>query len=262
MPVAPIAAAAVGKRLSKKGRANAKDKRADRQDKRADRKEARAKRLEGRGKAGKASIVRAKANVKSEKSKENRRKSNNLKKKIAEGKTIKGRLQKAGKMVSDKVKEKGGVKEIAKNLASKTPAGKIAKKIKDNKPKRDALKKERQASRERKRAIRKDKDLTSKATQSRAPKTSAADQMAEKTMKKVDVKKEKKAAPVVAGAPGMYDSMGQGMPYYKGKISYGHNSGMKMSGYAKAGLAGKGLSMNSQQKISRHMSSAMYKKNK
>ena len=50
----------------------------------------------------------------------------------------------------------------------------------------------------------------------------------------------------------------KGMPYYKGKISYGHNSGMKMNGYARAGLAGKGLSMNSQQKISKHMSSGMY----
>ena len=44
----------------------------------------------------------------------------------------------------------------------------------------------------------------------------------------------------------------QGMPYYKGKISYGHNSGMKMAGYAKAGLAGKGLTMNTQQKLSKH----------
>ena len=32
--------------------------------------------------------------------------------------------------------------------------------------------------------------------------------------------------------------------YGKGsKISYGHYSGMKMSGYAKAGLAGKGMAM-------------------
>ena len=37
-------------------------------------------------------------------------------------------------------------------------------------------------------------------------------------------------------APGMY---GKGS-----KISYGHNSGMKMSGYAKAGLAGKGMGMH------------------
>jgi len=53
----------------------------------------------------------------------------------------------------------------------------------------------------------------------------------------------------------MSDGMSQykkGMPYYKGKISYGHNSGMKMDGYAKAGLAGKGLSMNTQQKLSKH----------
>ena len=55
-------------------------------------------------------------------------------------------------------------------------------------------------------------------------------------------------------APGMY---GKGS-----KISYGNYSGMKMSGYPKAGLAGQGLKMNSQQKISRHMSSGMYKKGK
>ncbi len=252
MPVAPIAAAAVGKRLSKKGRAQAKDKRADRQDKRADRKEARAKRLEGRGKKGKASIVRAKANVKSEKSKENRRKSKILKKKIAEGKTIKGRLKKAGKMVSDKVKEKGGVKEIAKNLASKTPAGKIAKKIKDNKPKRDALKKERQASRERKRAIRKGEGTTKAAPKKVKIESSSADKMAEKTMKKADVQKEKKAGPVVAGAPGMYQ---KGMPSYgKGmRITYGSGNTVGKPGTAKVGSGvNKGLGMIKRGNISKH----------
>ena len=55
----------------------------------------------------------------------------------------------------------------------------------------------------------------------------------------------KKGSSMYNKAPGMY---GRGS-----KISYGHNSGMKMSGYAKAGLAGKGLSQNSQQKLSKHM---------
>lgn len=256
MPVAPLAAAAVGKRLSKKGRAKAKDKRADRQEKRADRKEARAKRLEGRGKKGKASIVRAKANVKSEKAKDNRRKSKILKKKIAEGKTIKGRLKKAGKNISDKVEEKGGVKEIVKNAAKKTPAGRIAKavsdKVKANKPKRDALKKERQASRERKKQIRKGEGTT-KAPQSRTPKKAAVDKMAERTMKKVDVKKEK-TGPVVAGAPGMYD---KGMPSYgKGmRITYGSGNTVGKPGNAKVGSGvNKGLGMIKRGNISKHFS--------
>ncbi len=281
MPVAPLAAAAVGKRLSKKGRAKAKDKRADRQEKRADRKEARAKRLEGRGKKGKASIVRAKANVKSEKAKNNRKKSKILKKKIAEGKTIKGRLKKAGKAIGDKVREKGGAKEIVKRAASKTPAGRIAKavsdKVKANKPKRDALKKERQASRERKKAIRRGEGTTKAAPRKVKIESGSADKMAEKTMKKVDVKKEKKAAPVVAGAPGMYDgpgsqetpkfgSMSDGVTQYGGKkgmglygkgskISYGMGNTVGKPGTAKVGSGvNKGLGMIKRGNISKHFS--------
>ena len=211
MPVAPLAAAAVGKRLSKKGRAKAKDKRADRQEKRADRKEARAKRLEGRGKKGKASIVRAKANVKTEKASENKRKSKILKKKIAEGKTVKDRLKKAGKAIGDAVSDK----------------------VKKNKPKRDALKKERQESRQRKKAIRRGEGTT-KATPRKAKiesSGSAVDRKAETTMKKVDVKKEKKAGPVVAGAPGMYGATPDLGPMSDGMSQYGMNKpGMGMYG--------------------------------
>ena len=269
MPVAPLAAAAAAKRLSKKGRAKAKDRRADRQEKRAQKKEERAKRLEGRGKKGKAEIVRAKANVKTKKAEENKRKSKILKKKIAEGKTVKGRLGKFGRSIGDKIKEKGGAKEIVKRAASKTPAGRIAKaisdKVKANKPKRDALKKERQASRERKKAIRRGEGTT-KAPQSRTPKKAAVDKMAETTMKKVDVKKEKKAAPVVAGAPGMYDgpggqetpklgSMSDGMSqpgmgmYGKGsKISYGMGNTVGKPGNAKIGT---GVNKNSSAMVQR-----------
>ena len=250
MAVGIIAAAKVAKRVSKKGRAEAKEKKAVKLDKKAERKNNRADRLAkraekkmGQGKMGKAAKlmgkskkVEGKADIKTGKAIQKREKAGKLNEKIDAGKTVKGRLQKAGKMVSDKVKEKGGVKEIAKNLASKTPAGKIAKKIKDNKPKRDALKNERQDSRARKRAIRKGEGTTEAAPKKVKIESSSV--------------KEKKAEPVVAGAPGMYNKTG--MPYYKGKISYGHHSGMKMSGYAKAGLAGKGLSMNSQQKLSKH----------
>jgi len=62
----------------------------------------------------------------------------------------------------------------------------------------------------------------------------------------------------------MSDGMGQykkGMPYYKGKISYGHQSGMTMSGYKKASSAGDGFSMmNTQQKLSKHFSGGKKKK--
>lgn len=122
--------------------------------------------------------------------------------------------------VAKKVKKEGGVKKVAKNLASKTPAGKIVKKIKDNKPKREALKKERQESRGRKKEIR-------------------------------------KSGPVVAGAPGMYEGAGgqetpklgpmsDGNPLYskkpgmgmygKGsKISYGMGNTVGKPGNAKVG---------------------------
>jgi hypothetical protein len=258
MAVGLIAAGAVGKRLSKKGRAKAKDKRAKRQDKRADRKEARAKRLEGRGKAGKAGIVRSKSNTKKLKAGETRRKRDELKKKIKEGKTVGGRIKKLAGKVSDKVKEKGGVKKIAKNLASKTPAGRLAKKIKDNKPKREALKRERQASRTRKKAIRKGEGVTKAAPKKVKIESSSADKMAKKTMK-----------PVVAGSS-MYDgpggqetpklgSMSDGMSQYgkkpgmgmygKGsKISYGMGNTVGKPGNAKVGT---GVNKNSSAMVQR-----------
>ncbi len=243
MAVGVIAAAAAGKRLSKKGRAKAKDKRADRQEKRADRKVARAERLEGRGKKGKAKIVRAKGKVKSEKAGENRRKSKILKKKISEGKTIKGRLKKAGKAIGDKVKEKGGVKEMVKKAASKTPAGKIVgaikKKRKENKPKRQALRNERQESRARKKAIRKGEGTTKATPRKVKIESGSADRKAETTMKKVDVKKEK-SGPVVAGAPGMYDGPGGQEDPKLGPMSDGN--GMSQYGMQKPGMGmyGKG----------------------
>lgn len=256
--VGAIAAAAAGKRISKKGRAKAKDKRAKRQDKRADRKEARAKRLEGRGKTAKAGIIRAKADVKRKKADKNKERSAELKKKIKEGKTVGGRIKKLAGKVSDKVKEKGGVKKIAKNLASKTPAGRIAKKIKDNKPKREALKRERQASRTRKKAIRRGEGVTKAAPKKVKIESSSADKMAKKTMK-----------PVVAGSS-MYDgpggqetpklgSMSDGMSQYgkkpgmgmygKGsKISYGMGTTVGKPGNAKVGT---GVNKNSSAMVQR-----------
>jgi len=155
------------------------------------------------------------------------------------GEISKSKMKEGKKAIRKKrrgeIKER--VKETAKSMVKDTRAGKVASKIKKKveagKPKRDALKKERQASRERKKAIRKDKDLTSKAKTRTTPKTGGVDQMAEKTMKKVPTV----AAAMYGGkkAPGMY---GKGS-----KISYGHHSGMKMSSYAKAGLAGSGMAM-------------------
>ncbi len=256
--VGAIAAGAAGKRLSKKGRAKAKDKRAKRQDKRADRKEARAKRLEARGKTAKAGIMRAKANVKRKKADKNKERSAELKKKIKEGKTVGGRVKKFAGKISDKVKEKGGVKKIAKKLASKTPAGRIAKKIKDNKPKREALKRERQASRTRKKAIRRGEGVTKAAPKKVKIESSSADKMAKKTMK-----------PVVAGSS-MYDgpggqetpklgSMSDGMSQYgkkpgmgmygKGsKISYGMGTTVGKPGNAKVGT---GVNKNSSAMVQR-----------
>ncbi len=161
-----------------------------------------------------------------------------LKGKMLTGEISKSKMKEGKKAIREKRREQAGdrAKETAKSMVKNTRAGKVASKIKKKveagKPKRQALKKERQASRTRKKAIRQDKDLTSKAAPSRAPKKAAVDQMAEKTMKKV---------PTVASA--MYDSKAPGM-YGKGsRISYGHNSGMKMSGYAKAGLAGSSFPM-------------------
>ena len=285
MALPVLAAAAAGKRLSKKGRAKAKDKRAARQEKRAERKEKRADKLEAKGKGAKAAVKRAKADVKTAKAAKNKGRAAELKKKVAEGKTIKGRLKKAAGKVKDKVKEKGGVKEIAKkavkNVASKTPTGRAVKaisdKVKAGKPKRDALKQERKASRKRKKAIRAGEGTTAAKSKKAAPvvaQAGAADKMAEKTMKPAPAKYDR----VVLGgnkgdkskthsgkdyAPGMYEGPGgqetpklgrMSMGYGKGsKISYGHHSGMKMSNYAKAGLAGKGISMQtSAQTVLKH----------
>lgn len=183
--------------------------------------------------------------------KQERRSARGEKKKL-KGKMLTGEISKSDmKEGKKKIREKrrgeavDRAKETAKSMVKDTRVGKIAgkikKKVEAGKPKRDALKKERQASRERKKAIRQDKDLTSKAAQSRAPKKAKIDtpknqanQMAEKTMRKV---------PTIAAAMYGGEKAGQGM-YGKGsKISYGHHSGMKMSGYAKAGLAGKGMAM-------------------
>jgi len=285
MALPVLAAAAAGKRLSKKGRAKAKDKRAARQEKRAERKEKRADKLEAKGKGAKAAVKRAKADVKTAKAAKNKGRAAELKKKVAEGKTIKGRLKKAGKAVSDKVEKKGGVKGIVKDVASKTPTGRAVKaisdKVKAGKPKRDALKQERQASRKRKKAIRAGEGTTPAKSKKAAPvvaQAGAADKMAEKTMKPAPAKYDR----VVLGgnkgdkskthsgkdyAPGMYEGPGgqetpklgrMSMPgpgmYGKGsKISYGHHSGMKMSNYAKAGLAGKGISKGPSMILSKHM---------
>jgi len=162
-----------------------------------------------------------------------------LKGKMLTGEISKSKMKEGKKEIREKRRGEAGdrAKETAKSMVKDTRvgklAGKIKKKVEAGKPKRDALKKERQASRERKKAIRQDKDLTSKAKTKTTPKTGGVDQMAEKTMKKVPTI----AAAMYGGkkAPGMY---GKGS-----KISYGHNSGMKMSGYAKAGLAGKGMAM-------------------
>ncbi len=248
MAVGVIAAAKVAKRLSKSGRAEAKEKKAGKLDKKAERKNKRAARLEkraerkmGKGKMGKAAKlmgkakkVEGKADIKTGKAIQKREKAKKLKQKIADGKTIKGRIKKGADAVSgakdkikSKVKEKGGVKNIVKNVAKKTPAGRIASGVKK-----------------------------------------AAGKVADAGAK---IKRKTKAGVEAFKGTAMYDgpggqetpklgSMSSGMynkapgMYGKGsKISYGHNSGMKMSGYARAGLAGKGLSMNSQQKISKHM---------
>jgi len=277
MALPVLAAAAAGKRLSKKGRAKAKDKRAKRQDKRAERKMDRAKKLEEKGKGAKAAVLKAKANVKTKKAAASRERSAELKKKVSEGKTIKGRLKKAGKAVSDKVEKKGGVKGIVKDVASKTPTGRAVKaisdKVKAGKPKRDALKQERKASRKRKKAIRAGEGTTAAKSKKAAPvvaQAGAAEEMAQKTMKPVPamyggnkgdesaatkkvVKEVKADARKDYEGLGMYEGPGgqetpklgrMSMGYGKGsKISYGHHSGMKMSNYAKAGLAGKGISM-------------------
>lgn len=249
MAIAPVAGAIVAKkvakRVSKKGRAEAKEKRADKLDKkamrknrRADRKEARAAKLEEKGKGGKAaklrakaSVKRAKADVKTAKAGMKREKAGKLKEKIAAGKTIKGRVKKAKEGAAN-------LKGKAKNVATqvKQGVGQAAGKVKS---------KAQQTAMNAKAGVKK-------------------------------VKRKARAATAAFKSTAMYDGPGgqetpklgsmsdgaaqykKGMPYYKGKISYGHNSGMKMNGYARAGLAGKGLSMNSQQKISKHMSSGMY----
>jgi hypothetical protein len=249
----------------------------------------RAKKLEKKGKGAKARILKAKANVKTEKAASSRERSAELKKKVSEGKTIKGRLKKAAGKVKDKVKEKGGVKEIVKkgvkNVASKTPTGRAVKaisdKVKAGKPKRDALKQERKASRKRKKAIRAGEGTTpaksKKATV--VAQTGAPDKMAEKTMKPVPamyggnkgdesaatkkvVKEVKADARKDYEGLGMYEGPGgqetpklgrMSMGYGKGsKISYGHHSGMKMSSYAKAGIAGKGISKGPSMILSKH----------
>ena len=204
---------------------------------------AKIKKLAGKTPAGRA-IKGAKKVADAVKEGKQERQSARGRKKIAKGEMLTGKISKSEmkdrkkairKKRRGQVKER--VKETAKSMVKDTRAGKVASKIKKKveagKPKRQALKKERQASRTRKKAIRQDKDLTSKAAPSRAPKKAAVDQMAEKTMKKVPTV----AAAMYGGqkAPGMY---GKGS-----KISYGHNSGMKMGSYAKAGLAGSGMAM-------------------
>ena len=204
---------------------------------------AKIKKLAGKTPAGRA-VKGAKKVADAVKEGKKERQSARGRKKIAKGKMLTGEISKSEMKEQKKairkkrrgeVKER--VKETAKSMVKDTRAGKVASKIKKKveagKPKRQALKKERQASRTRKKAIRQDKDLTSKAAPSRTAKTEAVDKMAERTMKKVPTV----AAAMYGGekAPGMY---GKGM-----KISYGHNSGMKMSSYAKAGLAGSGMAM-------------------
>ena len=96
-------------------------------------------------------------------------------------------------------------------------------------------------------------------------------------MKKVDVKKEKKAGAVVAGAPGMYSgpgsqetpklgSMSDGMSQYGGKkgmgmygkgskITYGMGNTVGKPGTAKVGSGvNKGLGMIKRGNISKHFS--------
>lgn len=201
------------------------------------------KKLAGKTPLGRA-VKGAKKIADSVKEGKKERQSARGRKKIAKGEMLTGKISKSEMKDKKKAIRKERRKQV-KDRAGKTAksmvedtrvgkvAGKIKKKVEAGKPKRDALKKERQASRERKRAIRKDKDLTSKAKTRTTPKTGGVDQMAEKTMKKVPTI----AAAMYGGekAPGMY---GKGS-----KISYGHHSGMKMSGYAKAGLAGKGMAM-------------------
>jgi len=238
MAVGIIAAAKVAKRVSKKGRAEAKekkavklDKKAERKNKRADRIAKRAERKMGKGKMGKAAKlmgkskkVEGKADVKTGKAIQKREKAGKLNEKIAAGKTVKGRIKKA-------VKGAGALKGKVKNTVTKAKqnVGQAARKVK------------------------------SKVEETAMNAKAGANKVKRKTKAAVGAFKGTAMYDGPGGTPDlgpMSDGMGQykkGMPYYKGKISYGHNSGMKMSGYARAGLAGKGLSMNSQQKISKHM---------
>jgi len=203
------------------------------------------KKLAGKTPAGRI-VKGAKKVADSVKEGKKERQSARGRKKIAKGEMLTGKISKSEMKDKKKAIRKERRKQIkdragktAKSMVKDTRVGKVAGKIKEKveagKPKRDALKKERQASRTRKKAIRRDKDLTSKAKTRTTPKTGGVDQMAEKTMKKVPTV----AAAMYGGmekAPGMY---GKGS-----KISYGHHSGMKMSSYAKAGLAGKGMGMH------------------
>jgi len=231
MAVGVIAAAAAGKRLSKKGRAKAKDKRAKRQDNRAQRKMDRADKAESKGKTGKAAILRAKANVKTEKANKNKKRAGELKKDVKEGKTVGGRIKSA-------VKKAGGVKGIVKKTPAGRVVGAIKKKRKENKPKRQALKNERQESRARKKAIRKGEGTTKATPRKVKIESGSADRKAETTMKKVDVAKAK--TPVVAGGmgAGLYDGPGGPEDPKLGRMSEGPSQyGMNKPGM---GMYGKG----------------------
>ena len=232
MAVGIIAASKVAKRVSKKGRAEAKEKKAGKLDKKAERKNKRADRIAKRaakkmskgkmGKAaklmGKSKKVAGKADVKTGKAIQKREKAGKLKDKIAAGKTVKGRIKKA-------VKGAANLKSKAKNVAAKAKqgAGQAARKVKS---------KAQETAMNAKAGVKKVKRKAAAATAA-FKSTAMYDGPGGQETPKLGSMSDGNS--MYNKAPGMY---GKGS-----KISYGHHSGMKMSGYAKAGLAGKGMAM-------------------
>ena len=196
-----------------------------RKNRRADRKEARAAKLEENGKGGraaklraKADVKRAKAGVKTVKAGMKREKAGKLKEKIAAGKTIKGRANKLkdkaanlpGKIKNKATQVKQGVGQAARKVKSKAQETAMNAKAGVKKVKRKAR-------------------AATAAFKSTAMYDGPGGQETPKLGSMSD------GNSMYNKAPGMY---GKGS-----KISYGHYSGMKMGGYAKAGLAGEGMAM-------------------